>query len=519
MQPLMPCIPRSTRLVCNPVGKLSPCWFNCQTNCRFPYLLPGFKVVVQVANAMTRKKIYLGSIFLSVLVLITYACVPDGWSSPTNTPIATITPTASPAPLPDLALKDLAFQPEMGEPCYDEKNRLGVHLIVVNLGPVDAGPFSVNLNGEGQNVESGLPAGGSLSLWFPGYSEENVVILDPNNQVLESDEDNNHVLKMMAIPTLPPSCFPTPEVTFELIEPLATLEGHTGKVWSLDFSPDGKLLASGSVDNTLRLWRVHEAALLRTMLGHPFPILSVKFSPSGIHLATGSDDSLVRVWQVSNASLLQTLQGHAGWVYSVAYSPDGRTIASGSNDFTVRVWRTTNGTLMQTIDEGMLEVLSVAYSPDATILAWGEADGTVRLRSTSEGKWLYILSDSTSQSRSIAFSSDGSLLASGTSDGNVYIWRVSDGALLQGFRAHSQPVNSIAFSPDGEWFVSGSNDNNLRLWKLDSLLEENNAFVSPNAVLVAHSGPVNSVVFSPDGALVASGSDDATIRLWSVPGY
>ena len=158
---------------------------------------------------------------------------------------------------------------------------------------------------------------------------------------------------------------------------LQTLTGHSNWVWSVAYSPDGQTLASGSLDNTIKLWNVNTGNLLQTLKGHSELVNSVAYSPDGQTVASGSLDKTIKLWNINTGNLLQTLEGY----YIVAYSPDGQTLAlaSGSDDKTIKLWDVNTGNLLQTLEGHSNSVLSVAYSPDGQTVASGSLDNTIKI--------------------------------------------------------------------------------------------------------------------------------------------
>ncbi|MEH2460553.1 nSTAND1 domain-containing NTPase [Nostoc sp.] len=335
------------------------------------------------------------------------------------------------------------------------------------------------------------------------------------------------------------------------------LEGHTDVVWGVTFSPDGQLLASGSLDKTVKLWRP-DGTLLQTLKGHtdavtcvsfspdgqtlasasldktvqiwhknpvtgefnPKPyktlkgqgdwVYSVNFSPDGELLATGSKDTTVKLWR-KDGSLVKILRGHRGWVNWVNFSPDGQFIASASDDKTVKIWRR-DGSLVTTLQGHQQGVTVAVFSPDGKFLASAGRDKTVRLwlretNSTKDGfdfrpyKTLRQHSDIV---WSLNFSSDSKKLASASQDKTINLWSIT-GTLLKTFKGHSDGVVSIAFSPNNKLLVSGSYDKSVKLWSLDA---------PTPSILQGHRKRVLSVAWSPDGHMLASGSSDRTVKLW-----
>ena len=461
---------------------------------------------------MSRRPIHQFIFTFLLLILLVTSCSIDGvFSETAQKPTNTNPPTSTARLLPDLEVVEISSELDTERICDSNQKRIRIKVLIRNSGEAASSGFSVQVNDKEQVVKTKLEPGALTSLWFPGDDSASVKI-DISEEVDESDENNNSMVQDLKIPIHPPQCFQTPTPQLAILNPSHSLEGHTAEVLSLDFSPDGNLIASGSIDNTMRIWDVRDVRLLRTMHGHPFPILTLKFSPNGSFLVTGSTDSIGRIWRVSNGNLVGTLEGHAGWLNNLDISSDGGLIATCADDYTVRIWRFLDTKQIQTIDEGMSIVSQVAFTPEGDELTWSESNGNVRVRQL-EGSWSHLFNETNTAASSIAVAPAGDMLVSGHSNGTLRIWDLGTGELLYNLSGHANLVSSLSFSPDGKWLVSGSTDGKTRIWEFFS----DGSIPRAKYMLNGHEGPVNSVSFSPDGSLVATGSDDNTIRLWTLP--
>ena len=289
---------------------------------------------------------------------------------------------------------------------------------------------------------------------------------------------------------------------------LPPLEGHISWVTSVCFSPDGRQLASGSADESVRVWDLSSGREVKKLEGHTRGVGSVCFSPDGRQLASGSNDESVRVWDLSSGREVKKLEGHTRWVTSVCFSPDGRQLASGSADESVRVWDLSSGREVKKLEGHTRWVTSVCFSPDGRQLASGSADESVRVWDLSSGREVKKLEGHTRWVTSVCFSPDGRQLASGSADESVRVWDLSSGREVKKLEGHTRGVGSVCFSPDGRQLASGSNDESVRVWDLSSGREVKK--------LEGHTRWVTSVCFSPDGRQLASGSDDESVRVWDL---
>jgi len=288
----------------------------------------------------------------------------------------------------------------------------------------------------------------------------------------------------------------------------SNLEGHTYHINSIAFSPDGKKLATGSVDNSAKIWDLESGKQTLSLDGHTNNVTSVAFSPDGKKLATGSEDNSARIWDLESGKQTLSLDGHADNVTSVAFSPDGKRLATGSYDNSAKIWDLESGQQTLSLDRHTSFVLSVAFSPDGHKLATASWDRTAKVWDLHSGKAILSFQGNINSARSVAFSPDGQRLAIASWNKTAKLWDLRSGKAVLSFQGHTDVIESIAFSTDGQRLATGSMDNTAKVWDLRS----GKAILS----LQGHTGSVTSVAFSIDGQRLATGSTDNTAKIWNL---
>lgn len=329
---------------------------------------------------------------------------------------------------------------------------------------------------------------------------------------------------------------------------------HGSSVLCLGFSPDGKTIATGSYDRTIRLWQlptgkeILRLAVLegphclavspngRTMAAfcgrgsNPKALYawdvatgkelfklhfeatdgetieSLVFSPDGKTLAGGSNKR-IRFWDGLNGGNRGEIQGvHAG-TFSVAYSPDGKLLASASGDHVIRLWNVATRQSVLAMHGHKSLVWALTFSPDSQILLSGSSDNTIRLWETATAKEIRTLQGHKDVVKSVAVSGDGKIVASGSRDGTVHLWDAISGAEIRKWEFPESGVDQVAFSPDGKTLATGGTTAHycVRLWNVatgEEIVREQ-----------GHRRTVYSLAFSLDGKTLVSQSN-GSIRSW-----
>ncbi|KAF5838373.1 WD40-repeat-containing domain protein [Dunaliella salina] len=305
-----------------------------------------------------------------------------------------------------------------------------------------------------------------------------------------------------------------------------TLTGHSSNVNSVAYHPDGLSLVSGSGDGTIKLWSVASGVCTATFgarsgswtrlfqNGHSTYVNSVAISQDGRLVASGSDDGSVKLWDLGSRKCTATLTGHEGDVRCVAISPDGVTLASASNDRIIKLWDTQSGSCKASLEGHCNWVRCVAFSLDGALLASGGNDDTLRVWDARSARSIAVFKGHCGPVTSVVFSADGAAVLSGSYDGTIKVWDAKSSWQCLKTLGHSGCVNSVALSPDGQYAVSGpgnlfDNDRTIRIWDW-------RGSGKCLATLKGHSDRVCSVAVSPDGKTLASGSMDNTIKLWRI---
>ncbi|KAL7995948.1 putative guanine nucleotide-binding protein, beta subunit [Plasmopara halstedii] len=332
-----------------------------------------------------------------------------------------------------------------------------------------------------------------------------------------------------------------------------TLQGHSEAILHVSFSPDGKRLASGGGDATVRFWDTNTCMPKYTGRGHRNHVLSTAWSPDGLRFASADRNGEIRLWDpLTGKQVGQSIKGHKQWVNSLTWEPMHRNaacehFASSSKDGSIKVWNARTGRCVASLSGHTDSVECIKWggqgllysaSRDRTIKVWaveGEHVGKLVRTLVGHGHRINTLAlnvDYVCRSGSFGHDFQSFLsrkemqqaalkryeevlkgqperLVSGSDDFTLFFWEPSKSKKpLVRLTGHQQPVNHLSFSPDGRYFASASFDKKVKIWN-----GQTGKFV---ATLTGHVGAVYQVCWSSDSRLIVTASKDSTVKVWEM---
>jgi|GEM_PF-183355 len=306
-------------------------------------------------------------------------------------------------------------------------------------------------------------------------------------------------------------CLATAAQKLELI----VQQGHLNDVNAVAFSSDGRLLASGSRDGTIKIHDPATGAELRTLTAHAGGVKTLSFRPNSFELASGGVDRTIKIWDAESGILKKTIQrtaeSYLSSINAVAYSPDGKTLAVvESGESSVMFFDAITFDQPRRLATKLEDIQTLVFSPDNKNVAVAGYDRTVKLLSVSTGAEIRQFTGHTDNITTLAFSADGRTLASGSEDKTVKLWSVDTGGNILTYEPKTGEISAVAFSSDGKRVVSAGDGSNIKIW-------DTQTGATITTLKNSRSSSVHALAFSPDNKILASGTSiDDALMLWDV---
>ncbi len=295
-------------------------------------------------------------------------------------------------------------------------------------------------------------------------------------------------------------------------EQIASLRGHTARVYALGFSPCGKYLAAGDLSGgTLREWDVTAGTQVRIFSYPEHRRITPTYSRSGSLLAAGVHQSTLTVWDVENDEKLNIFEYH-GSIHVLRLltekSPSGSRLKPAlifASEREIKVWNTENPRAVASISREVHYPHFVAFLPDGQTLVSVDSAGTT-CWNVAEKRHQRSIARLNTEIRSVYISSTGRIRALGSIENSLLVWDVDTDETIATFAGHQEFVRTFAFAPAGEPFASGDTKGGLYIWDTRG----------KQMALLGHTDLIRSLAFDPDGKRLVSGSTDGTARIWDV---
>ena len=283
------------------------------------------------------------------------------------------------------------------------------------------------------------------------------------------------------------------------------LGGNPGPVWSIDFAKDGKTLAAGIGDGSVRLWDIEKEEVVRSFNAHIGNVWNVKFHPTLDLFATAGDDTWVKLWDLKTFDLKQ------GWkldntVRAIAFAPDGKTLAAGDRDGGLYIYDVKTGQELNTIELEQTTILGIDYSSDGKLLATVGSDKTVRVFDAGTLQQRQSFKGHQGPIYSVSFAPQGPLLASVGFKSETWIWNADTGENTLKVEGQGGDNWAVGFCGQGRHLITGGQDGTAKLW---SLVDGSSV-----ATLYGHTAAVHDIALDHERKRIATSSRDGTIRVW-----